>query len=158
MRRTMVSVLLSLMSAVTLSGCDAIVDGSKARASVTERAFKDAASAWRDLFTYHPKEAPNSPQTRYCYQMMTDVVCYDSVQPGLTAKLLGYQDGNRISWVQPGGGSLGASGGTPVAMKAPTKLKYEHTIATNKPLEYTATEAASPNAGDIEIIAMPPAR
>ncbi len=155
MRRTMVTVLMSIASLSALSGCDALVDGTQARASITERAFNDAASAWTDLLTYHPKEMPNAPQTRYCYQMMTDVVCYDSVQPGLTAKLVGYQDGDHASWIQPGGGSLGASGGNPVSLKPTGRPSNRGVIEVKKPLEYTATEVASPTAGEIQSMSLP---
>lgn len=146
--------LLGACCLLSLSACDSLVDGAQARASMTERAFHDAASAWTDVFTYHPKAEPNAPQTRYCYQMMTDVVCYDSVQPGLTAKLVGYQDGDHLSWVQPGGGSLGASGGNPVSYKKQPAVK-RNIIEAKKPLEYTATEAASPNRGEIETMDLP---
>jgi hypothetical protein len=160
MRRSLFCSAVIPLSMFMLAGCDLVVDGSRSRASLTERAFYDAKSAWTDIFTYHPKEEPNAPQTRYCYQMMTDVVCYDSVQPGLTAKLVGYQDGNHVSWVQPGGGSLGASGGNPVALKPKTHSARSRSevIEVKKPLEYTAVEAASPTAGEIESVTLPASR
>jgi hypothetical protein len=103
---------------VGLAGCDAAVNGVNTAASVTKQSISDARDTWGDIFTYHPKETAQLPQTRYCYQMQSDNVCYDSVQPGLTSRLIGYQDGEAISWVQPGGGSLGASGGEPVVAQA----------------------------------------
>jgi hypothetical protein len=112
-RLLMVSVSVSMLLSAT--GCDGLVDRSRASASVTQKAFSDATTMWTDVFTYHPPAPPAKPQTRYCYRMSSDIVCYDSVQPGLTAKLYGYQDGDQQSWIQPGGGSLGASGGNPVA-------------------------------------------
>ncbi len=114
-----VGVGLMLLGALTMTGCDKIVDGSKAAQSVTAQAFDETTSSWRDFFAYHPPVPAPLPQTRYCYQMQSDIVCYDSVQPNLTAKLLGYQDGDALSWVQPGGGSLGVSGGPPIALRAP---------------------------------------
>ena len=102
---------------VAFTGCDKMAESSKAVQSVTARAFNDTKSSWTDFFTYHPPLPEPLPQTRYCYQMQSDVVCYDSEQPRLTAKLIGYQDGERISWTQPGGGSLGASGGDPIALR-----------------------------------------
>lgn len=106
-----------LSVSVMLGGCDKVVDTSKAVQTVTRAAFEDTKSSWRDFFTYHPAQPDPLPQTRYCYQMQSDVVCYDSEQTLLTSKLVGYQDGDSISWVQPGGGSLGASGGEAVALR-----------------------------------------
>lgn len=107
----------SIATMIAMAGCDRAVDTSRAAKQVTEHAIEDAKSSWRDFFSYHPAMPDPLPQTRYCYQMQSDVVCYDSEQTKLTAKLVGYQDGENISWVQPGGGSLGASGGGPVALR-----------------------------------------
>ncbi|MBX9726920.1 MAG: hypothetical protein K2X09_06610 [Rickettsiales bacterium] len=107
---------LALVSLV-MSGCDKLVDGSRAAESITRNAFDDSVSTWSDLFTYHPRQPDSLPQTRYCYQLQSDIVCYDNQQTTLTAKLVGYQDGENLSWVQPGGGSLGASGGEPIALR-----------------------------------------
>lgn len=106
-----------LASVMALTACDKVVDTSRAAQSVTQAAFDDTKSSWRDFFMYHPPIPEPLPQTRYCYQMQSDVVCYDSEQRQLTSKLVGYQDGENISWVQPGGGSLGASGGEPIALR-----------------------------------------
>ena len=124
---------------VLASGCDSLVDRSRASASVTQKAFSDATSVWTDVFTYHPPAPPAKPQTRYCYKMSSDIVCYDSVQPGLTAKLFGYQDGDQYSWIQPGGGSLGASGGNPVALSPqPVNAPKDFVIKSKTPLASTA--------------------
>ena len=110
------TVTLLTMGVLCTAGCDGMVDRSRASASITQKAFSDASGFWNDVFTYHPPAPAAKPQTRYCYKMSSDIVCYDSVQPGMTAKLFGYQDDNQYSWIQPGGGSLGASGGNPVAL------------------------------------------
>lgn len=107
--------LLALLAA---AGCDKMVQSSNTAVSVTERAFNDTKSSWLSFFTYHPEKPAPGPQTRYCYQLQSDVVCYDSIQYASTSKLLGYQDGEKISWVQPGGGSLGVSGGDPTVTAA----------------------------------------
>lgn len=112
-----VTALLLLQALAGVTGCDKVVDTSKAVQETTLRAFNDTKSSWKDFFTYHPAQPDPMPQTRYCYQMQSDVVCYDSEQTTLTSKLVGYQDGDNISWVQPGGGSLGASGGQAVALR-----------------------------------------
>ena len=114
-RMTVISLLL--ISAMMAAGCDRVADTSRAAQSVTKRAFEDSKASWGDFFTYHSPTTDPLPQTRYCYQMQSDVVCYDSEQRIQTSKLVGYQDGENISWVQPGGGSLGASGGSAIALR-----------------------------------------
>lgn len=111
--RTMALMLLL----VVMTGCNKVADTSRAAESVTRNVFTDTTSSWVDFFTYNPPVEEPLPQTRYCYGMLNDIVCYDSEQPRLTSKLIGYQDGERLSWVQPGGGSLGVSGGEAVALR-----------------------------------------
>ena len=123
--------ILLLLMPIALMGCNALVDTSNTAADITHNAYNDAIDHWRDVFTYRQKPGPQSPQTRYCYKMQTDVVCYDSVQPEQTAKLVGYQDGDQISWVQPGGGSLGASGGAPAAPRINNDVQVSPTVASN---------------------------
>ena len=125
-----------LASVMALTACDKVVDTSRAAQSVTQAAFDDTKSSWRDFFMYHPPIPEPLPQTRYCYQMQSDVVCYDSEQRQLTSKLVGYQDGENISWVQPGGGSLGASGGEPIALRPlpvkPTRVAAQQSYAVDE--------------------------
>ncbi len=103
--------------ALLLAGCDAASHGSNRAADATQRAFHDTTEKWKGLFQYNPQKVPpQAAQSRYCYGFQTDIVCYDSPQPNMTAKLTGYQDGANISSFQPGGGSLGVSGGEPTAM------------------------------------------
>ena len=113
----------------SLAACDKIADQSRAAQSVTKQAFEDSKSSWQDFFMYHPPTPAPLPQTRYCYQMQSDIVCYDSEQRQLVSKLIGYQDGENISWVQPGGGSLGASGGEPIALRPMPVRKTSNTPA-----------------------------
>ena len=150
-QRTSVGVYVACVFALT--ACDKLVDSSHAVQSVTKAAYEDTKSSWKDFFTYHPPIPDSLPQTRYCYQMQSDVVCYDSEQRQLTSKLVGYQDGENISWVQPGGGSLGASGGEPVALRPvsvkPTQVSTqqhysadESTIDTGPVTAATATSSS----------------
>lgn len=99
------------------SACDPTVQGSNRAADASQRAFHDMSDKWRSVFSYHPQgdTTPQMPQSRYCYETQADIVCYDSPQPDITAKIKGYQDGANISWYQPGGGALGVSGGPPTA-------------------------------------------
>ena len=106
----------ALATVLVLSACTPAAESAQQAGVTTRTAMQDNQAAWRNLFSYHPRDRrPLLPQTRYCYQMQADIVCYDSPQPNMTAKLVGYQDGASISWVQPGGGSLGVSGGEPTA-------------------------------------------
>ena len=148
---------LSLIAVVlVLTGCDALVDRSHVSASITNRAISDATSVWTDVFTYHPPAAPQAPQTRYCYKMASDIVCYDSVQPHLTTKLFGYQDGDQMSWIQPGGGSLGVSGGNPVALQ-PVEIggkSNTQVIDMKTPIASTVVKETS-RVGEIQAINLP---
>ena len=117
MPHVMIRSLVMVALLVTTTACDNMEQSSRNAAAITKKTFNNSVGFWDDVFTYHPKQADNAPQTRYCYQMQSDVVCYDSVQTSSTAKLIGYQDGENLSWVQPGGGSLGVSGGEPVALR-----------------------------------------
>jgi len=156
--RTRIAALLALLFVIPLGGCDKMVDRAHASASLTQRAFSDAADAWSDILTYHPPAQPQAPQTRYCYKMMTDIVCYDSVQPGLTAKLVGYQDGDHASWIQPGGGSLGASGGEPKALRVASKGHGTEVIGVSSPVENSPVVSENANArmGEIQSVTLPP--
>ncbi len=157
MTREKYNAALGLMAVLLgLSACDMMVDRSRASASITQRAFSDATSVWRDVFTYHPPEEPNKPQTRYCYTMYSDIVCYDSVQPQMTAKLFGYQDGESQSWIQPGGGSLGASGGNPVVYKLPKKAGAHMDIIEHKNVMQSRSAENTARRGEITSVALPP--
>lgn len=149
---------LLCVSAASLSACDAFVDHTRAEASITQKALGDARGYWEDVFTYHPPQPAQQPQTRYCYKMSSDIVCYDSVQPGLTSKLYGYQDGAQMSWIQPGGGSLGASGGNPVALQPPVvgaKTPESDIIEVKRPVMHTVVPETGKQ-GQIEVIPLGP--
>lgn len=108
---------LLLAPLMLVNACDPAAHGSNRAADATQRAFHDTTEKWKGLFSYNPQKVPpQAPQSRYCYSIQADIVCYDSPQPNMTAKLSGYQDGANISSFQPGGGSLGVSGGEPTAM------------------------------------------
>jgi hypothetical protein len=100
---------------LALSACGPMAEDMQMTGDGVRQMSNDTQDAWRNVFTYHPRPKPQLPQTRYCYHTQSDIVCYDSPQNNQTAKLVGYQDGSSISWFQPGGGSVGASGGEPTA-------------------------------------------
>ena len=153
---------LTLMALVALSGCDKMQGLSDSAQSVTKRQIDDNETAWGNLFTYHPKQPNPLPQTRYCYKLQSDVVCYDSEQPTLTSKLVGYQDGDKQSWIQPGGGSLGASGGAPVSYREMGVGAAPNVAASN---DYNASTGpvsgqvgSGPAESHISVNALPPVR
>ncbi len=142
----------AMLVAATLTGCQKTVDRSREAAAITKRTVHDAASFWKDVFTYTP-DVDQAPQTRYCYQMQSDIVCYDSLQAHATSKLVGYQDGEQISWVQPGGGSLGVSGGEPVAA---VDASANH-AADATPAFINGVGVETPKVGTIRAMNLPPA-
>ena len=170
--KQMRAVACVVMLMLTATGCDKIANSSRAAQDVTRHAFEDTKSSWRDFFMYHPPVPDALPQTRYCYQMLTDVVCYDSEQPSLTSKLVGYQDGENIAWVQPGGGSLGASGGPPVALRPLTKREESRASTSSSyradtqrasdeiytgPVGTSGGGSVVSNSGQISVNVLPPA-
>jgi hypothetical protein len=143
--------LLALLFA--LPACNRISQSNNAVVDSSKRVVYNARDKWKNLLTYQPEATPQLPQTRYCYKMQSDVVCYDSLQPSMTAKLVGYQDGENISWVQPGGGSLGYSGGPPTAAleleqaSAPVPPSANKPIITHRSHEVITVDSPPPVAG-----------
>lgn len=152
MRRALILCLPLLLMA-----CNSVVETSNVAAEMTHSAFNDSVDHWRNVFTYTPKPQPQGPQTRYCYKMQTDVVCYDSVQPEQTSRLVGYQDGDQISWVQPGGGSLGASGGAPTAARMSNTVQSSPTTASLSLATSSANTNFSGSSGIAVSDTLPPA-
>lgn len=150
-------VLLGL-SLMLLSGCENTARGSDAAAEATKRRFQASQQKWRNVFSVDNSERkPQEPQTRYCYRTQSDVVCYDSAQAGLTSPLMGYQEGQNASWFQPGGGSVGASGGEPTMAAQPLPPAYaapvdDVTFGDTQPtIDYTAYERNAIIANDISV-------
>lgn len=132
-----------------LVACDEIRDTSDLAADSTKRTIYDAKERWKDLLTYRPRHMAQRPlpQTRYCYRMQSDIVCYDAPQQGITAPLVGYQDGPTISWYKPGGGSMGFS-----APPAPVA----QAVTMQPVVSSAATTAPSPVAGEVAVKPNPP--
>lgn len=125
-KQAMTRATLALLLAA--GACTPMAESVQDGGNTLKTSLADDGAAWKDLLTYHPKsKTPQLPQTRYCYKAQTDIVCYDSAQHGMTEQLVGYQDGDSMSWIQPGGGSLGVSGGEPTA---PQNAEHVH-IAPN---------------------------
>jgi hypothetical protein len=115
-------VIAALMT--PLFACDEISDSSRVASTSAKRVVHDTKEQWKDLLTYSPsKPITPLPQTRYCYRMQADVVCYDSAQTTLASPLVGYQDGDNYSFYQPGGGSVGYSDGKPTSIYTAQDLK-----------------------------------
>lgn len=134
------------LSLLALAACTPAAESAQQAGVTVRSSMQDNAAAWRNLFEYSPEDKrPALPQTRYCYQMQADIVCFDSPQANMTAKLAGYQDGNSISWVQPGGGALGVSGGEPTAQHdAQTVQIAPATGGMVAPAETMSTMSAAP--------------
>ena len=135
-----------------LAGCEAVRDASDHAADNSKKVIYDTKERWRDLLTYKPRTTPpqaQGPQTRYCYRMQMDIVCYDAPQIGLTAPLIGYQDGTHFSWYKQGGGSLGFS----LPPDAPAAVA-ENTSKQSpfKPAEPAVVKIApSPTPGEVSV-------
>ena len=146
MRR--IRLLPCALLALALSACEAIRDASDHAADNSKKVLYDTKERWRDLLTYKPRESePKEPlsQTRYCYRMQMDIVCYDTVQVGLTAPLVGYQDGDQFSWFKKGGGSFGFS----APHDQPAVVAESTAKAT--PFKPQSPIAPSPKPGEIEV-------
>lgn len=136
---------------LTLAACTPAAESAQQAGVTTRTAMQDNQAAWRNLFKYSPKDTrPQLPQTRYCYQMQSDIVCYDSPQPNMTAKMIGYQDGASISWVQPGGGALGVSGGEPTAPHDAQTVQVAPSVAgPATPVEVVSTTSLAPSVMEV---------
>ena len=156
MPHVMIRSLMMVALLVTTAACDNMEQSSRNAAAITKKTFNKSVSFWDDVFTYHPKQADNAPQTRYCYQMQSDVVCYDSVQTSSTAKLIGYQDGENLSWVQPGGGSLGVSGGEPVALRVSNASSTSRSSSSGSASFASSSTVDVPQSGSISTSNLPP--
>lgn len=155
----MVAVALCAVAAMfALSACNQVAESADYAADSSKKVIYDTKRSWTDLFTYNPKKpTAQLPQTRYCYQTQADIVCYDSPQANMTAKLAGYQDGANISWFQPGGGSLGVSGGSATAAYNTEELPVgvvpieamPHQVSTPaEPALPAAADACAPGVAD----------
>lgn len=139
-------ITLIVAAMLALAACTPSAESAQQAGVTVRTAMQDSANAWRGLFDYNPKDTrAQLPQTRYCYQTQADIVCYDSPQPNMTAKLNGYQDGQSISWIQPGGGSLGVSGGEPTAPHDATTVQVAPSAsAPATPVVVSSYDTAAP--------------
>lgn len=106
--------LISLMCLI--SACTPMAEGAQKTAQGLGEARDDVADSFRELFTYNPKpKTPQPSSTRYCYKFASDIVCYDTPQESLTAKLIGVQgpEGARVI-AQPAPYEAAVSAYTPV--------------------------------------------
>jgi len=88
MRRILIGTLF------LLSACSAIGDGMRKTASSVNKLRTDALVSYNELKFYRPQADPNpQPQLRYCYQFISDIVCYDAPQPNIRSRLVAAQEG-----------------------------------------------------------------
>jgi hypothetical protein len=100
---------LALVLATSLAACDPVNNTVQAVSVSSKQVVDNTRRGFSGFWTLTPKPQPQLPQTRYCYQMQADIVCYDVPQPQNIARLFGYQEGDNMSFIRQGGGSLGLS-------------------------------------------------
>jgi hypothetical protein len=90
-RYTKIIIILSM-----LAGCDRVSDTLRYSAHGINQLRTDVVVAYNEVANYHqpaPKPIPQA-QLRYCYQFISDIVCYDAAQDGVTtAPLVAIQNG-----------------------------------------------------------------
>ena len=99
LRATMVAL------ACTVSACAQVGDGLRYAVHNVNDFRTDAVTAWHDFKNFRtPPEMAPQPQLRYCYEMRSDIVCYDAPQTNTTSPLVGVQEGvpgRQIAGVEP---------------------------------------------------------
>lgn len=126
---------LALILATGLTACDQVNNTSQALSVSSKQVVDNTRREFSGFWQLSPKPQPQLPQTRYCYQMQSDIVCYDTPQPNNIARLSGYQEGENMSFNRNGGGSLGFSASLPQEQEV-SAMYPEDTGAVN------ATESA----------------
>lgn len=77
---------------VAVSACTPIVENSQRAVYKVRGAVYDATEKMQSYLAYSPdSDMPQAPQTRYCYKVIGDVVCYREPQPFLSNPLVGRQ-------------------------------------------------------------------
>ena len=119
------ALLLALVLATSLAACDQVNNTAQAVAKSSKEVVDNTRRGFAGFWTLTPKPQPQLPQTRFCYQMNSDIVCYDEPQPRNIARLFGYQEGNNMSFIRQGGGSLGFSAPLPEDAVMPARSVAE---------------------------------
>lgn len=74
------------------TGCTQMTDAGQKANGAMRRGIYNTAGKVQELTRYNPPPTqPQSPQVGYCYNTMSDIVCYEIPQPQLSNKLVGYQ-------------------------------------------------------------------
>ena len=130
-----------------IAACDEVSDTSKVASHSAKTVLHDTKEHWKDLLTYSPRKPISPvPQTRYCYRMQADVVCYDSAQNTMASPLVGYQDGENISFFQPGGGSVGYSDGKATSIYSAQELQpLDDSLITSQAAPIAEAVESAPN-------------
>ena len=140
---------LALILATGLTACDPVNNTTQALSVSSKQVVDNTRRGFSGFWQLSPKPQPSLPQTRYCYQMQSDIVCYDSPQPNNIARLFGYQEGENMSFIRNSGGSLGFSAPLPQEQEV-SSMYPEETGAANAsqtvPLETGSTTMDRSNA------------
>lgn len=93
--------LLALgVSALALSACTSLREGSEDALKRTSDSVHETAERVKELLEYHPKPTARKPvDERYCYRVMQDIMCYREPQMAADDRLVAYQ-GNAPESVQ----------------------------------------------------------
>lgn len=87
MKKTGLLIMIMMLSACT----EATQTANKAYDS-SRRGIYNTAAKVQEWMRYTPEsKVMQAPDTRYCYKAMTDIICYETEQPNISNKLVGYQ-------------------------------------------------------------------
>lgn len=77
---------------ILCTSCTQLVEtGNKANSAVRKGIYRSADKV-QELTRYSPPPTtPQAPQVGYCYNTMSDIVCYEIPQPHISNKLVGFQ-------------------------------------------------------------------
>ena len=87
MKKTGILIAIMMLSACTEASMKAnqVYDASR-------RGVYNTAAKVQSWMRYTPEnKMMQAPETRYCYKAMTDIICYETEQPHISNKLVGYQ-------------------------------------------------------------------
>lgn len=83
-----------ILACFGLLSCGPVGDGMRYGAKSINKIRNDAVISYNEVKFFKPvADAVPQTQLRYCYQFISDIVCYDSPQEGTTSKLVAVQDG-----------------------------------------------------------------
>jgi len=77
---------------LAVSACTPIVENTERASHYVRSGIYNSAEKVQEYTRYNPPpDTPQLPQEGYCYHALSDIICYDRPQPGITNRLVGYQ-------------------------------------------------------------------